>query len=79
MITESKTKVYKTALRTILAYAIETRADAKKTKQQVNNYNVEMKTFRMITGLIVTDKRTKKSIRRETVSMPTTVTAETDQ
>lgn len=63
MTTESKMRVYKTAVRPILTYAVETRADTKRTKQKMNT--VEMKVLRSIKGLTLRDRQTNSSIREQ--------------
>lgn len=63
MTTESKLKVYKTTVRPLLTYAVETRADTRGTKQKMNN--VEMKVLRSIKGITLRDRQTNSSIREQ--------------
>ena len=60
---ESKVKIYKTAVRPILTYAAETRADTSKTKQLLRT--TEMNTLRTITGRTRRDRVRNSSIREE--------------
>ncbi|CAH0383760.1 unnamed protein product [Bemisia tabaci] len=60
---ESKVRVYKTVVRPVLTYAAETRADTKRTKQQLRT--VEMKVLRKIAGFTLRDRQTNESIREE--------------
>lgn len=63
MAKESKVRVYKTVVRPVLTYAAETRADTKRTKQQLRT--VEMKVLRKIAGFTLRDRQTNESIREE--------------
>ena len=63
MSTEAKVKIYKAAVRPIISYAVETRADTTRTEQLLRS--TEMKTLRSILGLTLWDKIRSKDIREE--------------
>ena len=56
-------KIYKAAVRPIISYAVETRADTTRTEQLLRS--TEMKTLRSILGLTLWDKIRSKDIREE--------------
>lgn len=58
---ESKVRVYKTCVRPILTYGIETRADTNKTKCMLRT--AEMKTLRSIAGKTIRDRVRNTTIR----------------
>lgn len=58
---ESKTRIYKTCVRPIMTYAIETRAETAATKQLLRA--TEMKTLRSITGKTLRDREKSSDIR----------------
>ena len=60
---ESKVKIYKTAVRPILTYAVETRADTSKTKQLLRT--TEMNTLRTIIGKTRRDRVKNVDVRKE--------------
>lgn len=61
--TECKTRIYKTCVRPILTYAIETRADNSKTKQSLRTS--EMKVLRTIVGKTRLDRIRNQNIREQ--------------
>ncbi|XP_056641560.1 uncharacterized protein LOC130448295 [Diorhabda sublineata] len=62
---ETKTRIYKTCIRPILTYALETRADTKKTKQTLRT--TEMKTLRCIIGKTRRDYVRNEDIRQQCI------------
>lgn len=60
---EAKTRVYKTAVRPVLTYAVETRADTAITKQIYRT--TEMRTLRAIKGVTLRDHVRSHDIRQE--------------
>lgn len=60
MFTDSNDRIYKTVVRTILTYAVETRAETKKTMNLMTA--AEMETLRTIKGVSLRDQ-----IRREVI------------
>ena len=58
---ESKVRIYKTCVRPILTYGIETRADTNKTKRMLRT--AEMKTLRSIAGKTLRDRVRSATIR----------------
>lgn len=61
--TESKVKIYKTAVRPIITYAAETRPDTSRTLQMMRT--VEMKTLRSIQGKTIYDRVRNEDIRMQ--------------
>ncbi|XP_055382972.1 uncharacterized protein LOC129613079 [Condylostylus longicornis] len=61
MLIENKIRIYKSCIRPILTYAIETTADTPKTKQKQRT--TEMKTLGKICGYTLTDKKHSNDIR----------------
>ncbi|GJQ78864.1 hypothetical protein Trydic_g35 [Trypoxylus dichotomus] len=61
MSAESKLRKYKTAVRLVLTYAVEARADTTKAKNMVRA--AEMKTLRAIKGMSLKDQMRNKVIR----------------
>lgn len=61
--TESKTRIYKTAVRPIITYAAETRSDTNRTLQLMRT--VEMKTLRTIQGKTLHDRIRNEDIRQQ--------------
>jgi hypothetical protein len=62
MLKESKVKIYKTCIRPILTYGIESRADTVRTKSLLRT--TEMKTLRPIAGTTLRDRVRNSDIRR---------------
>ncbi|XP_057654722.1 uncharacterized protein LOC130892978 [Diorhabda carinulata] len=60
---ETKTRIYKTCIKPILTYAIETRTDTKKTKQTLKT--TKMKTLRCIIGKTRRDHVRNEDIRQQ--------------
>lgn len=61
--TDSKVRIYKTVVRPILTYAVETRADTAKTKNMMRV--AEMKTLRTIKGVSLRDQIRSDAIRED--------------
>lgn len=61
MRTDSKVRIYKTCVRPILTYGIESRADTVKTKSMLRT--TEMKTLRAIAGKTLRDRVRNTAIR----------------
>ncbi|XP_072766481.1 uncharacterized protein [Anoplolepis gracilipes] len=59
----SKVRIYKTCIRPILTYAVETRADITRTKRILRT--TEMRTLRAIRGVNLGDRMRSEQIRRE--------------
>ena len=62
MLKRSKVRIYKTCVRPILAYGIETRADTFRTKSPFRT--TEMKTLRPIAGVTLHDRVRNSEIRK---------------
>ncbi|XP_044760904.1 uncharacterized protein LOC123318360 [Coccinella septempunctata] len=60
---QSKTRIYKTCVRPIMTYAIETRADNKRTKSILRT--TEMKILRTISGYTLRDRKRNTAILEE--------------
>ena len=60
---ESKIRIYKTCVRPIMTYAIETRAEKTSTKQLLRT--TEMRTLRSIAGYSLRDKQRNEEIRNQ--------------
>lgn len=63
MTSQCKVRVYKTCVRPIMTYAVETRADTSETKRMMRTN--EMRTLRAITGNTLRDHRRSEEIREE--------------
>ncbi|XP_055385812.1 uncharacterized protein LOC129614885 [Condylostylus longicornis] len=61
MLIDNKVRIYKTCVRPIMTYAVETRADTAKTEQILRR--TEMKTLRQICGYTLRDKIRNEDIR----------------
>ncbi|XP_044753795.1 uncharacterized protein LOC123313132 [Coccinella septempunctata] len=60
---KAKVRIYKTCVRPVLTYAIETRADNKKTKNIIRT--TEVKILRNISGYTLRDRKRNTDIRHE--------------
>lgn len=65
---KNKTHIYQTAVRPILTYAAETRADTRKTKNLLRS--TEMRTLRSIVGVTLWNRRRSSDIKRECDEIP---------
>ena len=59
---QSKVRIYKTCIRPVMTYGIETRADTTRTKNLLRT--TEMKTLRAIAGVSLRDRIRNEEIRR---------------
>ncbi|XP_044766305.1 uncharacterized protein LOC123322425 [Coccinella septempunctata] len=67
----SKARIYRTAVRPILTYAAETRADTSRTKRALRT--TEMRTLRAIAGVTLWDRQRSSEIRERCDNMPDVV------
>ena len=67
----SKARIYRTAVRPILTYAAETRADTNRTKRALRT--TEMRALRAIAGVTLRDRQKSNEIRERCDGMPDVV------